>query len=221
MTVTFERFAAQVIARHDGHLAEEGPEEQTARVAKHLAHFAGTTPLTPVTGGMVDLAGFGSAAVHFRSEWDEYLLLSEAAEALGWPIQQAVAWAEREHADALRDQRELDEERGDGLLGYACLRNFVDLHVWATVDDPEARPDAGGRRWSHSGDWLVAKDRIPSLLLDSPWGSEFMDNTGDLMRHAFKGSFGSVPGLEPELARDEAVRRARRGPALDENGGAA
>jgi hypothetical protein len=212
-----------VVARHDGrdgeYLMEEGPDEQAARIAKRLTHFAKTTPLIPVIGTSIDLGGFGRAPLHFRSEWDEYLLLSEAAESLGWPLHKATAWAEREHADALGDQRELDEERGDGRLGYGCLRNYLDLQVYAATDDPEAKPDAGGKRWSRTGDWLVARDRVFTMLLDSPWGEEFMNNTRDLMRHAFKKSFGAVPGLEPELPKDEAIERARRGPALDENGG--
>jgi hypothetical protein len=207
-----------VIKRHD-RLMDEGPDEQATRVVARLTHFTKSTPLIPVIGTEIDLAGFGRTPLHFKSEWDEYLLLSEAAESLGWPIHKAVAWAEREHADALRDQREMDEERGDHLLGYECMRNYVDLRIYAIVDDPEAKPDADGKRWSFSGDWLVARDRVFAMLLDSPWGREFIDNSRDFMRHAFTDSFGGAPGFEPELTKDEARRRARRGPALDENGG--
>ena len=220
MTGVFERFAAMVVQRYEAHLCNEGPEVQTRAVLGRLERFSRTTPLIPVTGKMVSLAGFGQAPVRFAGPEDEYLLLSEAAESLGMPLWDAHEWAIKESGWALLEQRELDEERGDGRLGYECVRDYVDLHLDLVMDNPEAKPDAGGRSWSSAGDWLVSTDRLMLLVLDSPWREEFFSNTRDLMRHAFKKSFGSVPGLEPELPKGEAIERARRGPALDVDGGA-
>lgn len=221
MTTFKEKFAAMVVGRHDDHNGERlmncGPEDQVPYVLSKLAHFEKTTPLIPVINTDIDLAGFGTAPAHFAYGDTRYMLLSEIAEALGWPIQKAVKWADNDYDMALRDQRDLDEQRGDGRLGYECLRDYLDLGVDALVDDPEAKPDAGGERWSHTGDWLISDDRLLWLLSCSPWGEEFMNNTQDAMRHAFLGAFGSdVPeAFRPELPKDEALRKARRGPALD------
>lgn len=217
----YEKFAAMVVARHDDRdgerLMNTGPEDQVPYVASKLMHFAKTTPLVPVINTDISLAGFGVVPAHFAYGTTRYMLLSEITEALGWQIQKAVKWADNDYDMALRDQRDLDEQRGDGRLGYECLRDYLDLGVDALVDDPEANPDAGGQRWSHTGDWLVSDDRLPWLLSCSNWGEEYMDNTRDLMRHAFTGAFGSsVPeAFRPALPHDEALRRARRGPALD------
>ncbi len=222
MSTHFKRFAAMVVARHDDRggetLLDHGPEEQVATVVERLLHFAKTTPLIPVIGTDADIAGFGKAPLYFKSEWDEYVLLSQTSESIGWSIQKAYAWADRDYDQAVREQRHLDERRSDHLLGYECMRGVVDLGISAVIDDPEARPDASGHRWSFSGDWLVAKDRLPSLLLDSPWSKEFMDNSMDAMRHAFFGE-NAPEGLRPELPLDEALRKARRGPVLDGDSG--
>lgn len=228
-------FAVQLVAKHDEHLLDYGPDEQIKRVNEALEHFAKTTPLMPLTDKVVDFAGFCTVPLHFDGPTDKYWLLSEGAAGVGWPIHKAVAWAEQQYDHALRDQRRLDEERGDGRLGWECMRDYLDLGICAIVDDPEANPDAGGKRWSYSGDWLVSCDRIPSFLASSPWSKEYMDNSMDAFRHAAREIFGDklrqspVYGpdgqptggsafdlFEPKLSKDEALRRARRGPALDD-----
>jgi len=228
-------FAAWVVVRQEDHLLDYGPEEQAITASKQLERFAAHTPLTPVTGQVIDLAGFGEAPVHYRSAKNGYVLLSEVAEALGWPLHKAHAWAERDHGWALRDQREEDENRGDGRLGFELMTHLVDLRLSLTMDDPEAKPDAGGRRWSDAGDWLVSHDRLPALMTSSPWAREFMDNTMDAFGHAMRKIHGDkLKGIplyrldgEPtggnafddmfssDLTEDEALRKARRGPTLD------
>lgn len=237
----FEQFAAKVAQHHDErpstYLLEEGPEEQAKRVAERLAKFDAKVPLIPVADTVIDLAGFGEARIHFTSAEDNYLLLSEVADALGWPLQAAVKWADLQYDFALRDQRRLDEERGDGRLGYECMRDYVDLGIWAIVDDPAAKPDAGGKRYSHTGEWLISHDRLPALLMSSPWSKEFMDNSLPAFGHAMReiwgdklktspvyGTDGHVVGNAYDnffstdgLTKDEAIERARRGPVLDED----
>ncbi|WP_062207929.1 hypothetical protein [Streptomyces sp. NBRC 109706] len=209
-------FAGLVVARQADHLLDEGPVQQTITVARRIARFAKNTPLTPTSGKVRDLAGFGEAPVHYRHDDTDYLLLSEIAEALGWPLPRAHTWADSDHAWAVREQRRTDEERGDGQLGHDLLRGLVDLGLALILDDPEARPDAGGRRWSLGGDWLVADHRLPALLLVSPWGAEFMDNTSDhfgiVLRQTYGDAFGDL--FHTDLTEEEALRKARRGPAL-------
>ncbi|MDT0270279.1 hypothetical protein RM844_28870 [Streptomyces sp. DSM 44915] len=210
-------FAGLVVARQVDHLLDEGPVQQTITVASRLARFAKTTLLTPISGKVRDLAGFGEAPVHYQHDDTDYLLLSEIAEALGWFLPRAHAWADTDHAWAVREQRRADEERGDGLLGYDLLRGLVDLGLTLALDDPEARPDGGGRRWSDAGDWLVADYRLPALLLVSPWGKEFMDNTSDHFGLTLRKTYGDAVGdlFRTDLTEEEALRKARRGPALD------
>lgn len=229
----FQGFAERLVAKHDDHLLDYGPEEQAERVVKAVERLNGFSPLTPVIGTSIDLAGFGKVPALYTSTTDPYMLLSDISEQLGWFHPRACEWVEKQHGYAVQDQRRLDEERGDGLLGWECMRDYVDLGLSLCVDDPEAKPDAGGRRWSFSGDWLVSKDRIPALLSASPWGKEYMDNSTDLFRHAARAIFGDKlkkspvigpDGLPtggnaydlfaPELTEDEALQRARRGPAL-------
>jgi hypothetical protein len=226
-----------VAERHDEHLMESGPETQGPEAAGLLHRFHRSTPLIPVIGTVVDLAGFGEAPIHFKSADTEYLLLSEVAEALGWPLTKAHAWTELQHSHAVRDQRREDEERDDGRLGWHYVRGYVDLGFFMTMPDPGAKPDAGGKHWSYAGDWLISKDRLPLLLLSSPWSKEFMDNTLPAFGHAMRETWGDklrdIPTVTGDgqptggnayddlfttdgLTRDEALRRARRGPALDD-----
>lgn len=232
---TLAAFAVRVAEKHDPLLVDYGPDEQADRATEALTRFTTTTPLAPVADTVIDLAGFGKAPVHFTSGEHQYVLLSEVAEQLGMPLHKAHKWAETEQGWFVRDQREEDERRGDGCLGYTLMRYLVDLDLCLSQDDPEARPDGGGKRWSTAGDWLVAQDRLPSLLLSSPWSKEFMGNTMDAMAHAFRRQFGDrlkdIPTYGPDglptgtsaadtlfrsnLTEDEALRRAVRGPALD------
>lgn len=237
MNTSLQEFAEHVVARHDEHLLDHGPDEQIKQVTEKLKHFAKTTPLVHLTGKVVDFAGFCEVPLHFDGPTDKYWLLSDGAAGTGWPIHKAVAWAEKAFGYAVEEQRRMDEERGDGRLGYDLMRDYLDLGVNAIVDDPEAKPDAGGHRWSHSGDWLISCDRISDFLASGPWGKEFMDNSMDAFRHAAREIFGDklrqspVHGpdgtptgqsaydlFEPRLSKEEALRRARRGPAFDEDG---
>ncbi|MEU1497027.1 hypothetical protein [Streptomyces sp. NPDC005732] len=237
MTTTFKKLAERVVARHDEHLLDYGPEEQAARVVEAMERLGRIAPLSPVIGTDIDLAGFGKVPALYASGEDTYLLLSDISEQLGWFHPRAHEWAEKRRLHAVEDQRRVDEARGDGRLGWGCLRNHVDLGLCLTVDDPEAKPDGGGRRWSYSGDWLISTDSVPDLLASSPWGKEYMDNSVDLFRHAAREIFGDklkqspVVGpdgqptggnaydlFEPELSKEEALRKARRGPAVGEDG---
>ncbi|GAA4676616.1 hypothetical protein GCM10023347_33650 [Streptomyces chumphonensis] len=232
---TFHEFAAMVAHRHDPHLLDEGPDEQAARIAQRLAAFHATTPLAPAGDTVIDLAGFGTAPMRFVTADDGgYVLLSDVADALGWALHTAHAWADNEYEYALRDQRHADEARGDGRLGYEYMRGVVDLGVWMSIANPEAKPDGLGKRWSTAGDWLVSRDRLPALLLCSPWGHEFANNTMPHWAHTMRkvygeelrgvaayNSEGQVIGnahddlFRSDLSAEEALRRARRGPALD------
>ncbi|RPE44130.1 hypothetical protein EDD90_7360 [Streptomyces sp. Ag109_O5-1] len=232
-------FAERVVAKHDALLLNEGPEEQTARVVAALERIGAVTTFGPTRAGrVVDLAGFGEAPIVYITKDDDYLLLSDVAEALGWPLHKAHAWAQQQHSWAIEDQRNHDEERGDGRLGWECLLGYIDLRLDLSEDDPEAKPDANGQKWSHSGDWLVSQDRLPALLCSSPWGKEFLDNVGDHMGLMFQKVFGDKLKNSPtvhadgtptghsawdmfssDLTEEEALRKARRGPALDEADG--
>ena len=234
-------FAETLVAKHDDLLCNEGPEEQAGRVVQALERVSKVTLFAPINGSVIiDLAGFGEAPVVYVTEKEEYLLLSDVAAALGWPLHKADAWARLQHGYAISDQRDRDEERGDGRLGWECLLDYIDLRLDLIEDDPEAKPDAGGRRWSHSGDWLISKDRLPALLMSSPWGKEFMDNSLPAFGHAMRKVWGdklkNIPTVNLDgtptggnayddffrtdgLTEEEARRRARRGPALDEEGG--
>jgi hypothetical protein len=240
---SFRTFALKVTYGHglsdSVTLMDEGPEEQAERVAKSLTKFHATTPLFPIHDRTINLFGFGQAPVHFVAYGDdgnateEYLLLSEVAEALGIPLHKADKWARQDQADALSSQRERDEERGQ--LGWECLRDLVDLQLWITVDDPEANPDAGGKRWSHAGDWLISHDRLMAFMTISPWSREFIDNAAPLFGHAFRATMGDqlkgIPTYTADgqptgsnaydgLARtdgltvEEAAKRAFRGPGI-------
>lgn len=222
---TIEQLARQFMARPDVSTLDYDEDDQVKHVLENLAKFTETTPLWPVEGRMVNLSGYGRTPIVAKAAKgdDEYVSLAATADALGWPHHLAYAWAEKQRDHTIRDQRECDEERGDGRLGWECLRDYFDLGLWLTVDDPAAKPDAGGSRWSYTGEFLVSTDRLVVMLMDSPWGKEFMDGAQDLMRHAFKDTFGggqAMPGMEPELSLDEAIRKAKRGPALDNPDGA-
>lgn len=179
MTDNFRRFATSLIEAHDNRpgtdLLDYGPEEQVDRVIERLTKFDARVPLIPVTSTIVQLGGFGAGRVRFTSTADNYLLLSDVTDAIGWPLQRAIEWAEEDYDQALREQRMLDEQREDGLLGWECMRGVVDLHISTVIDDPTAKPDAGGRCWSLGGDWLISHDRVPSLLMSTPMADAFLD----------------------------------------------
>ena len=234
-------FAEKIAAKHDELLCNDGPEEQAARAVAALERVSKVTLFAPMGKGVaIDLAGFGEAPVVYVTEKEQYLLLSDVADALGWPLHKADAWARVQHGYAISDQRDHDEERGDGRLGWECLLDYIDLRLDLVEDDPEAKPDKGGRRWAHSGDWLISKGRIPLLLMSSPWGKEFMDNSlpafGHFARQAWGDKLKGIPTVNLDgtptggnayddmfhtdgLSEEEALRRARRGPALDEDEG--
>lgn len=229
-------FAERVVAKHDELLLDYGPDEQIARAVKAIERVSAITTFAPVKDIEINLAGFGAAPVSYVTEDDDYLLLSDVAEALGWPLHKADAWARQQYAFAIQDQRDQDEERGDGRLGWECLMDYVDLGLSLIEDDPEAKPDANGRRWSRSGDWLISRDRLPLLLMSSPWSEEFVDNTlpafGHIMREIHGDVLKNIPTVHADgtptggnafddlfstdgLTKEEAIERAKRGPTLD------
>ncbi|MEV4001009.1 hypothetical protein [Actinomadura sp. NPDC049753] len=193
--LSFETLGLQIAHRFekadDVHLMEDGPKEHAARVAEALEHLHGRVPLWPATLQDVtaDLFGFGRAPIRFvTQDGDEdgeqvrYFLLSELAEPLGITLPKAHAWAEQEQVEALRAQRAIDQERGE--LGWECMNDVIDLGVWLTVDDPEAKPDASGARWSTAGEWLVSDRRLLPLMTWSPWSKVFYENARPLLAHA-------------------------------------
>lgn len=238
----FQRFAEQLVAKHDDHLLNCGPEEQTAMVLRAMGRLNRIAALTPVLDMDVDLAGFGKAPMLYTADYGnrtvEYLLLSDVAEALGWFMPRAHRFAEQMAGFDLEDQRREDEERGDGRIGWNRMRDYIRLDLELIIDDPTSKPDAGGRRMSDYSDWLVSRDRLPALLSASPWSKEFMDNTmpafGYAMRAAWGDKLKNIPTVTADgaptggnayddlfstdgLTQEEAQRRARRGPVLDPN----
>ncbi|MFC4054651.1 hypothetical protein ACFOY4_33595 [Actinomadura syzygii] len=243
--IEFGHLALRLVSANEDRLFNDGPDVQIARAVEQLERFHRTTPLAPVHETAIDLAGFGTAPVHFAAGDERYLLLSEVAEALGVPVWRACEWARREWLWAVEEQREADEERGDGRLGWDLLRDYCDLRLDFIADDPEAKPDADGRRWSSYGNWLISADRLPLFILSSPWREEFLRNTRGFMAHAAVRS-GLVDLLddvqtyrqppwdgpaEPtgdtlgdrlrrraeSIDEGDAIEQARRGPALDDD----
>ncbi|GGP98364.1 hypothetical protein BKA00_005819 [Actinomadura coerulea] len=243
--IEFRDLALRIVRRNEAHLCNDGADVQTARAVERLERFHRTTPLTPVRDTAVDLAGFGSAPVYFAGGDEQYLLLSEVAEALGVPVWEACRWAREEWLRAVEEQRQADEERGDDRLGWECLRDYCDLHLDFVADDPEAAPDADGRRWASYGDWLISTDRVPAFILDSPWRAEFLRNCRGLFAHAAtkSGLADLLDGVqtyrqppwdgpaEPTgetlgdrfrrraevIDEADAIEQARRGPVLDDD----
>ncbi|WP_406462334.1 hypothetical protein OH768_44255 [Streptomyces sp. NBC_01622] len=234
-------FAERLVAKHDDRLINEGPDEQIPNVIAALDRVSAVKTLAPFpAGNIVDLAGFGEAPIVYVTEDESYLLLSDIAEALGWPLYKAHEWVRQQHLYAIEDQRDHDEERGDGRFGWECLTDYIDLGLDLFEPDPEhpERDAHGTRRIKSAGDWLVSTDRLPALLCSSPWGKEFLDNVGDHMGLMFQKVFGDKLKNSPtvhadgtpsertawdmfssDLTEDEALRKARRGPALDEGSG--
>jgi hypothetical protein len=236
----FWQFAEQLVAKNDDRLFNEGPDEQAATVLQAMDRLNRIAPLAPVLNTDVDLAGFGKAPLLYAAddgnEEVDYLLLSDVADALGWFMPRAHEFVEKMAGFDLEDQRREDEERGDGRLGWRRMRDYIRLGIDLIVDDPEAKPDANGKRWSDYTDWLVSRDRLPALLSASPWSKEFMDNTmpafGYAMREIWGDQLKGVPTYSADgtptggnayddmfrtdgLTEEEARRRARRGPGLD------
>ncbi|MGX1711380.1 hypothetical protein ACWIFI_18870 [Streptomyces albidoflavus] len=215
----FTPFAEMLVHRHYDHITDYTDEEQTNLIVAALERIHRVLPLKISSGLELDLAGFGSARVWFRSADEDYVLLSDVADQLGWHRAHAAKWAEAENRNAVQDQRRRDEERGDGRIGWEYLTDYIDLELCLAMDDEAANPDSTGRRWSHSGDWLISQNRLPWLLTNSPWGKEFVDNTVDAWAHAMQKTFGDPAGLEglfhSNLTEEEAKRRAKRGPAID------
>ncbi|MGW0805964.1 hypothetical protein [Nonomuraea sp. NPDC002799] len=213
ITTTFRDFAAGIVARNDENLCDYGPEEQTAKAVKALEKFHAHTPIEPAPPGlMIDLFGFGSAAIHFVSAEERYMLLSELGAELGVPIWEATKWVRQQYLYALEDQRGLDEERGDGRFGWECLRDYLDLELWCVTDNPEVKPDAKAGRHVDYGEWLISVDRLMVFILDSPWGKVFMDNTSDIMRIGMQKFMGEG------VLSDVPVYRSDGNPALHDDG---
>lgn len=197
-----------------------GAEEQRGHALRAMLRFDERVGLRPHVESL-NLFGFAEGETCFATADDMFFRLVPVARQLGMTERQAHEWAREEWRDAVVDQRLRDEKRG--TLGWECLNQHVDLDLHLVVDDETAQPDANGRRWSFGGEWLISVDRIPSLLLHSPWAAEFMANTEPLMRHAAKAS-GLIEGLfelerlfEPDTystTDEEARRLAQRGPVV-------
>ncbi len=207
-------FATALVERHAGRLMDYGPEEQIKNVLAALERFHSFTGIRPVEPGhMIDLAGFGEAPVHFESDDKRYLLVTEVGTALGMPVWESCAWARKQYAWDVEEQRTRDEERGDGRLGWECLDDYCDLRLWCAAEKPPS-PETGKVHHADYGEWLISHDRLMLLILDSPWSKEFMGNTKDLMAHGMKKFFGMGDLFDTDVPEDEARRNARRGPNI-------
>lgn len=185
----FQTFAERVVADYDENLLDYGPEEQVERVVAALTKFDARRPLRPYVE-TANAFGFGTTQTCFITGEGEasdiYMRLLPLASALGIRPGVADKLAEQRYLWNVRDQREEDEKTG--ILGWECLNDWVNLDLNLVIDDPEEKPDAGGRRYAWVSDWLVSVDRIPELVLLSPWGKEFMENATPMFAYAFKAS---------------------------------
>lgn len=237
--LVFQEFAKLRVKRDDNRLFNYDGDEQVERMVAALRRIDQVAPLIPLTDVDIDLAGFGAVPAIFTATHGnrrvEYMLLSHIADELGWFMPRAHKWAELQAGFAVEDQRTDDEERGDGRLGWDRMRDYVRLDLDLIIDDPEAKPDAGGEQWSDYSDWLISRDRLPALLSASPWSKEFMDNVmpafGYSMRNIWGDKLKQVPTYSNGvptgsslydamcdtggLSEVEALQRARRGPSLD------
>lgn len=198
-------------------LMDYGPEEQAKRATANLLRCHDRRPLWPVSDPttMINLWGFGGVRVHFVHFGDgdlateQYVLLSELADALAVTPAKADKWLQAELNQALDAQREKDEERGE--LGWEFMFDVVDLGLSLIVDDPSANPDADGRRWSHASEALVSSDRLLSFMTASPWQEEFMKNSSALWGHAFRHAFGDKLADSPVYDSDGNVIPGKSG----------
>ncbi|MCD0450786.1 hypothetical protein LO762_16535 [Actinocorallia sp. API 0066] len=246
---SLETFALGLASRHEAGqtytLMNEGPAEQAKRGLENLNRVYAHRKLFPVLDPtvMINLWGFGGVQVHFVTFGPDdkathrYVLMSELAEALAVHPAHADKWLHMEQEQALRAQREHDEEAG--TLGWDYVLDVIDLGLDMIVDDPEAKPDRDGRRRSHASDALIEADRLLSFMTISPWNREFLDNSSALWGHAFRHAFGdklaespvfdsdgnAIPGKSAAdflgdtegLTEEEAARRAIRGPGLPDD----
>ncbi len=233
---SLETFAITTAWRHENGqtytLLNEGPDEQAKRSLENLNRLHAHRKLFPVYDPtrMINLWGFGGVRIHFvvfgpdDKATHRYVLLSELAEALAVHPAHASKWLRMEQEQALRSQREHDEETG--TLGWDYVLDVVDLGLDMYVDDPQAKPDANGCRWSHADDALIEADRLLSFMTVSPWCKEFLDNSSALWGHAFRHAFGDKmtdsPALDllgdtEGLTVEQAAERATRGPQLHDD----
>ncbi|MGX6605597.1 hypothetical protein ACWKSP_26215 [Micromonosporaceae bacterium Da 78-11] len=185
----FRAFAEQVVADYDENLLDYGPEEQAARVVTALEKLDGRRALRPHIE-TIDAFGFGAAQTCFATgdgaSSDAYLRLLPLASAIGISPHRADALAGQRHLWNVNDQRDKDEK--SGVLGWDYMNDWVSLDLNLIVDNLRVEPDAGGRRAAFVSDWLVSLDRLPELMMLSPWGKEFMDNASPMFAHAFQAS---------------------------------
>lgn len=235
----FQPYADQLVQELDQRTGwkwmETGPEDQARLAVEAVSRVHRAKPLFPASGTSIDLAGFGTTERIFSSAEGGYVSGLATADALGWLPYKFHAWATKQREWALMEQRKDDEERADGRLGWHHMTDYISLDMWAIMDDPEAKPDAGGGRYSEVGEWLIAERRLPWLLSCSPWGREFYENTKDHFGMVFKaavgeklkavqtfGADGQPTGgnayddmFVTDLTEEQALRKARRGPVAD------
>lgn len=199
----FRAFAEQLVAEHDEHLLDYGPEEQTDKVVATLEKLNSRAPLRPHRE-TVNAFGFGTAQTCFATgdggPHEIYLRFLPLADAIGFTPDKAQKLAEMRRSWQVQDQRTRDEETG--VLGWDLMNDWVDLGMSLLIDSPDAKPDSAGRRWTYASEWLVTLDRLPDLVLSSPWGKEFADNAQAMFSYAFKFS-----GLEAKAAEVSTLTR--------------
>jgi hypothetical protein len=209
----FTGFAERVVSDFDDHLMDYGPDEQVARVVKALERFHAQFPLVPHVEP-INAFGFAQVETCFASDPSDprsvYLRLMPLATQLGIGPGKTQKWADQQYLWAIKDQRDDDEERGDGRLGWDCLRSYVDLNLCLSFDDPEESPDAGGNRWALASEWLISLDRLMALVMVSPWSREFMDNAMPMFSYAMKASgledgAHNVPTIEKRVGSDGSI----------------
>lgn len=216
----FRAFAEQVVNAHDEHLLDYGPDEQVHLVITALENLNTRAPLRPHCE-TVNAFGFGTAPTCFATgaggPREIYLQFLPLAEAIGFTPEKAQKLAQTRRSWQVQDQRTRDEETG--VLGWDLMNDWVDLGMSLIIDSPDANPDTTGRRWTYASEWLVTLDRLPDLVLSSPWGKEFADNAQAMFSYAFKSSgaetkAGDAPLIVQHVGDDGAEKWVKSGRTL-------
>lgn len=207
-----------------------------------LVDRAGYTENAPGQEPVLNLFGYGTVHEALSKPGDPTKGLfwgHEAAEALGWDPAEFDKWARSQWHFDLVQQRAQDEE--SGTVGWDCIQHHpVNVSVWqgeGTSDDHYVDGAMSGpimRYWVDL--WLIDTDRIMSMMLDSPWGEEWMKAVRPLMAwgmeesglsavlNAVRTDTGAPLGdlfrdQRKGISKQEAIEQALRGPVVEDTEG--